>query len=106
MQDEDQHIDLPDLIDEWQAERDRRPDQVHRDKEGAPRQAVGKGTDDRRNADIGDHLDGKRSSQHRTGILAREVIGEQPERHGCKPRADKRDNLRAEQMTIGAVGKD
>ena len=106
MQDEDQHIDLPDLIDEWQAERDRSPHQIHCDEESPTGQTVGKSTDDRRDADIGDHLDRQRRSQHRTGIAACNVKGEQAKRHSRKARADERNNLRTEQVAIGAIGED
>lgn len=37
MQREDQHIDLPDLIDEWQAERSHSPNQIHCDGESPAR---------------------------------------------------------------------
>ena len=84
----------------------RRPHQVHRDEEGAARQPVGEAPDDRRDADIGDHLDRQRGPEHGAGPLAGEFEGEQAERDRHETRADQRDYLGGEQVTVGAVGED
>ena len=105
MQDEYQNIDLPRLIDEWQAEGNRGAHDIHRHQKGAARQAIGKSADNGRYADIGDHLDRERRPQHRPGIAAGYVIGQQTERHGRKARAHQCDDLRTEKMAIGAIGE-
>jgi hypothetical protein len=45
-------------------------------------------------------------SHHDRRAVAREIIGQKPERHGCQPRAEKRHDLREEQVAICAVGED
>ena len=68
MQNEDQHIDLPDLIDERQAERHDRPDHVHGHQQGPAGDLVDEGVHHWADADIGDHLDGQGAAQHRARI--------------------------------------
>ncbi len=97
---------MPHLIDERQCERDACPDDIHRDQERTPWQAVGIRPDNWRDADIGHHLDGKRRSQYGSGIATRDVISQQPKRDSGKSCADQRNDLRRQQMAIGAVFED
>jgi len=80
LQDEDEQIHLPNLIDERQSQRDGRPHDVHRDQESASRQKIRKAPNHRRYADIGNHLDRKRSSEHGTCLVARDLKCQQTKR--------------------------
>ncbi len=98
-------IDLPDFADEWQQQRDCRPDQVHRHQEGAPGKLVGEGSDDGSHADISHHLDGECRAEHHPRVRSGEFEGKKAERHGQQARAGKRDHLGREQVAVGAVGE-
>lgn len=50
-------------------------------------------------------VDGERSAEHRARICAGKIIGEKPERDSGEAGADERDDLRHEQMPIGAIGE-
>ena len=58
---------------------------------------------DRCNADIGHHLDGEDGAQHQACVVTRQIVGQEPERNGGKPRTQKRHDLRGEEMAIGTV---
>ena len=106
MQQEDQHIDLPDLGHEGQCQRDTRPHQIKRHQQRAARHPVREGPGDGGDAHIGHHLDGEDRAQHQRGPVACKIEGQQTERDRCESGSQKRHDLRQKQMTVGAVGKD
>ena len=106
MQQEDQHIDLPDLRHEGQKQGDRGAEEIERDEHRPPRQALGESGCDRRDADIGDHLDGEGAAENRASVDPRKIEGEQSERDRREAGADEGDHLRREEMTVSAVGED
>jgi hypothetical protein len=71
----------------------------------APRQPLGEGGRHRRNADIGNHLDRKRGPEHRAGLSAGEIVGEETKRDRGKSCPDQGDHLGEEEMPINAVSK-
>ncbi|PRD26010.1 UNVERIFIED_CONTAM: hypothetical protein NCL1_39267 [Trichonephila clavipes] len=106
LQNEDQQVDLPDLGDEGQAQRDGRSHEVQRHEQRAPREPVGEGLRDRRDPRVGQHLDGQRRPEHRACIRAGQLVGQQAERHRHQAGADERDHLGGEQVAVGAVIQD
>ncbi len=102
---EDQDVDLPDLADERQADRDGGAQHIHRDEKGATRQPVGKGAYDGSHTNIGDHLDGQRGPQHCACRSASNVIGEQPQRDHSQPGSDQSHHLRQEQVTVCPIAQ-
>jgi len=102
LQDEDQHVHLPDRIHKRQADRNGGAHQVEADEHGPPGELIGEGAGHGRHADIGHHLDRERRAQHGTGLSARELVCDQPERDGGKPSAEQGDDLGGEQVAVGA----
>ena len=103
LQDEDQHVNLPDFGDEGQAHDDCGADQIQAHQQRAARQPLGECAGHGRDGDKSDHLDGKGRPEHLARIGAGELEGEQPERDGGQPRADQGDGLRHEQVSVGPV---
>mmetsp|Transcript_53139 Transcript_53139/g.124386 ORF Transcript_53139/g.124386 Transcript_53139/m.124386 type:complete len:448 (+) Transcript_53139:344-1687(+) len=106
LQHEDQHIDLPDLSDERQQQGDRCAHQVQSDEQSAAGQLFGEGGGHRRNADVGQHLDGQRRAKDRPGVCPCQVVGQQAQGDRGQACADQSDDLSEEEMPIGAVGED
>ena len=100
---EDQCIDLPDFGHERQQDCHPGAHEVEGDKHRPSRQALREGGGDRRDAHIGDHLDCQSSAEHGSRLRARELEGEQAERNRQQPGTHKRNDLREEQMAVGAV---
>ena len=105
MEDEDQEVDLPDLIDEREKKSDTSPDHVHRYQEGAAGQPIGEGADDGCNTDIGYHLDRQRRSQHGACLLSGDIVSQQTQGDGRQPGPNQRNHLRQEQVTVGSIGE-
>ncbi len=59
--------------------------------------------DDRRDADIGDHLERQRRSEHSPCVLAGEVISEERESDRGQPRADEGQRLCGEQALVDSI---
>jgi hypothetical protein len=106
LKEENQNVDLPDLRHDGQKQCDARADHVHADQEGPARQPVGEAADDRRDPDIGDHLDRQRGPEHRARSRAGKLEGEQAESDRQQPRPEERDHLGREQVAIDSVGED
>ena len=73
MQQEDQKIDLPDLGDERQRQRDTRAQQIERHQKCPPRHAVGERSGDWGDTHIGHHLDGKNRAEDQRRPATRKV---------------------------------
>ncbi len=54
--------------------------------------------DDRREYDVGNHLERERGTEHRGGIAPGEIIGQQRQGDRAEPGADERDDLCREQL--------
>jgi hypothetical protein len=103
LKDEDQDVDLPDFRDEGQKHRRHRTDQIEADQHRTARESLGKGSRDRGDADIGDHLDRQRGSEDHPGLAAGQLECEQPQRHRRQARAYQCDHLGHEQVAVGPV---
>ncbi len=60
---------------------------------------------DRRNANIGQHFEGKRRAEHDAGVTAGQIVRQQGERNGGEARACEGDNLRREKPTIRPISE-
>jgi hypothetical protein len=76
------NVDLPDLVDERQAERDAAAHQVEAGQNRPSRQPREQACRQRSDADIGDHHDRERGPEHRAPLLAGKLIGEERQRDG------------------------
>ncbi len=105
LQDENQHIDLPDLRHKRQGKGDQSTYQVQRDQHCLAWQAFCKSRSNRCNANIGCHLDRQRCAEDCTRSGSRKVEGQQPQCNGGKPRTYQRNDLSQEQMPVGSIGE-
>ncbi len=106
MQQEDQHIDLPDLGHEGQCQRDTGTHQIKRHQQRAARHTVRERPGNGCDAHIGHHLDREDRAEDQRGPVVCKIEGQQTERDRCESGSQKRNDLRQKQMTVGAVGKD
>lgn len=106
LQHEDQNIDLPNLGDERQENGNGGADEIERHQHGAPRHTLGECRCDRRDTDIGDHLDGERGPQHRAGLRPRQFESQQAQRHRRKAGSHQCDDLCQKEVAIGPVFED
>ena len=102
---EDQGEDLPDLGDEGQAGDQPGAGEVERDQQRPARQAVCEAADERRDQDVGDHLEREGGAEHPAGLAAGEVVGEQRQRDGREPGADQGDHLGREEPPEAGLGQ-
>ena len=80
MQDEDQSINLPDLRDEWEEQRNASPYDIQCHEKRLAGEPGREGPHDWSDRDIGHHLDRKRDAEHLPGLVSCKLESEQAER--------------------------
>ena len=100
-----QQVDLPDSVDERQAEHERRPRKVEGNQERPARYPMRDPANGGGDPHIGHHLERERGAENGPGMAVCEVIREQDQGDGRKTGAREGDNLRSEQAAIGGVGE-
>ena len=60
-------------------------------------------TDDRGDADVGHHFEGKRRTKNDTGVAAGQIVRKQGKRNGRQASAGEGDNLCREKLTIRPI---
>ena len=78
-EDEHRQIEMPEVGGEWQRQNRGGAQQVEADQERTLRQPPGQRRGDRRDEDVGEHLDRQRGGDHHAGVVLDEVEGEQGE---------------------------
>jgi len=98
-----QGVDLPGLAHERQGSRDAGADDVQRDQQRLAGQPGRQRARERRDADIGDHLDGEGHAEHLAGIGPGQIMGQQTQSHRRHAGAEQGGDLGDEQMPVTGV---
>ena len=105
LQAEDQQIDLPGFRDERQGQRHGRAHRIGADQHRGPGQPVHQGGHHRRDRHECDDADRQGGAHDDSGLVPRDIDGQQAEGHRQQSRPDQGQYLRGEQPGIGAVAQ-
>ncbi|VDC51998.1 hypothetical protein BREV_BREV_03113 [Brevundimonas mediterranea] len=105
IEDGHQGVDLPGLADEGQRSRHDGANDIQRHQQRLSGEARRQGAGEGRHADIGDHLDGQGGAEGFPRPGARQIMGEQAERHGRHPCPQQRRDLGDEEVAITGMAE-